>query len=47
MEIAQRAYLGAEAPPWTYDAAKAGPLRTALTALLETIERLALAGDIL
>lgn len=46
MEIAQRAYLGAEAPPWAYDAAGAEPLRIALTALLETIERLALAGDI-
>ncbi len=46
MEIAQRAYLRAEAPPWAYDAAKAEPLRTALTALLETIERLAFTGDI-
>lgn len=46
MEIAQRAYLGAEAPPWTYDAAKAEPLRTTLRELLETIEQLALAGDI-
>ncbi len=46
MEIAQRAYLGAEAAPWVYDAAAAEPLRTALTALLETIEQLALAGDI-
>ena len=46
MEIVQRAYLGAEAPPWTYDPAKAEPLRTALRGLLETIERLALAGDI-
>jgi formiminoglutamase len=46
MEIAQRAYLGAEAPPWAYDAARAERLRTALRGLLETIERLALAGDI-
>lgn len=46
MEIAQRAYLAGEAPPWTYDPARAEPLRTAFTALLETIERLALAGDI-
>jgi len=45
MEIAQSAYLAAEAPPWTYDAACAEPLRAALAALLETIERLALAGD--
>ncbi len=45
MEIAQRAYLAAEASPWSYDAARAEPLRTALAALLETIERLALTGD--
>jgi len=45
MEIAQRAYITAEAPPWTYDAAKAEPLRTALRGLLESIEQLALAGD--
>ena len=45
MEIAQRAYLGAEASPWTYGPAKAEPIRTALRTLLETIERLALAGD--
>jgi formiminoglutamase len=45
MEIAQRAYLGAEAPPWAYDPAKAEPLRTALRGFLETIEQLALAGD--
>ena len=45
MEIAQCAYLADEAEPWTYDPAKAEPLRTALRGLLETIERLALAGD--
>ena len=45
MEIAQRAYLSAEAPPWAYDAARAEPLRTALRGLLETVERLALTGD--
>ncbi|HSG96191.1 MAG TPA: N-formylglutamate amidohydrolase, partial [Afifellaceae bacterium] len=45
MEIAQRAYLAAEAPPWAYDAARAEPLRTALRGLLEIIEQLALSGD--
>jgi formiminoglutamase len=45
MEIAQRAYLSAETPPWAYDAARAEPLRASLAALLATIEELALAGD--
>ena len=34
MEIAQSAYLAAEAAPWTYDAAKADPLRATLSRIL-------------
>jgi len=41
MEIAQRAYLAAEAPPWTYDAAKAARLRPVLREILETLADLA------
>lgn len=41
MELAQRAYMD-EAPPWTYDAARAERLRRHLSDLLTAIERLAL-----
>jgi N-formylglutamate deformylase len=37
MEIAQRAYLSAEAPPWSYDADVAGPLVAALDKIIATI----------
>ena len=39
MEIAQRAYLTDEAPPWTYDTAKADALRTTLRAILTDLSR--------
>lgn len=39
MEIAQRAYLTKEAPPWTYDAAKADRLRDTLGAMLTELSR--------
>lgn len=35
MEVAQRAYLAAEAPPWTYDPGRAEPLRAVLGAMIE------------
>lgn len=41
MEIAQRAYLAAEAPPWDYDEAKAARLRPVLAHILETLAGLA------
>jgi formiminoglutamase len=41
MEIAQSAYLAAEAPPWPYDPARAGPLREVLAALLAALAALA------
>lgn len=34
MEIAQRAYLAAEAPPWAFDAQKAAALRPVLAAMI-------------
>ncbi|MCU0912721.1 MAG: N-formylglutamate amidohydrolase [Rhodobacteraceae bacterium] len=37
MEIAQSAYLAAEAPPWTYDPTKAEPLRTTLARILSDL----------
>ncbi|MBF9030294.1 N-formylglutamate deformylase [Rhodobacterales bacterium HKCCE3408] len=37
MELAQSAYLAAEAPPWTYDTAKANRLRTHLSAILAAL----------
>lgn len=37
MEIAQRAYLTAEAPPWTYDANVAAPLIAALAIIIDNI----------
>jgi N-formylglutamate deformylase len=50
MEIAQSAYLETEAPPFAFDADKAGALRLHLRAILERIETIALgmaaaAGD--
>jgi formiminoglutamase len=37
MEIAQRAYLAAESPPWDYDPVKADALRGTLRQMLETL----------
>lgn len=37
MEIAQRAYLADEAPPWTYDEAKAKKLRRWLADIVEAV----------
>ncbi len=37
MEIAQRAYLASEAPPFAYDEAKAARLRAVLKAILEAL----------
>ena len=37
MELAQSTYLTAEAPPWTYDTAKATRLRAHLKHILETL----------
>lgn len=39
MELAQSAYLAAETPPWTYDAAKADRLRSHLRIILDTLTR--------
>ena len=41
MEIAQSAYLAAEAPPWAYDEARAGRLRPVLGAILTRLAELA------
>ncbi len=41
MEIAQSAYLRAEAPPWDYDPARAAPLRNVLAGMLHDISALA------
>jgi formiminoglutamase len=38
MEIAQRAYLSAEAPPWAYDERRANRLRRWLADILAAIE---------
>ncbi|UEM25352.1 N-formylglutamate deformylase (plasmid) [Skermanella mucosa] len=37
MELAQRAYLAAEAPPWTYDPVRAGRLRAVLKPMLHRL----------
>ena len=37
MEIAQSAYLAAEAPPWDYDKTRAETLRATLRAILQTL----------
>jgi formiminoglutamase len=39
MELAQRCYLAAEAPPWTYDTAKAEALRIPLKDILTSLAR--------
>ena len=39
MEIAQRAYLTGESPPWTYDDAKAAKLRAVLEPILTSLAR--------
>jgi formiminoglutamase len=44
MELAQRAYLVDEAPPWTLDPARAGALRRVLGGLLADLDRLARSG---
>lgn len=44
MEIAQRAYLAAEAAPWTFDTQVATPLRVVLKDALCAIDRLARSG---
>ena len=44
MELAQRAYLAAEAAPWDYAPEKAEPLRTVLTTILQSLDRLARSG---
>jgi formiminoglutamase len=44
MELAQRAYLAAEAPPWTFDPATAAPTRAVLARALTALDRLARSG---
>lgn len=44
MELAQRAYLAAEAAPWTYDTARSERLREVLGPMLADIDRLARTG---
>jgi len=44
MELAQRAYLTAEAAPWAYDPAHASPLRAVLGAILSDLDTLARSG---
>jgi len=44
MEIAQRAYLAAETPPWAFDPSRAAPLRATLRAILNDIDTLARSG---
>jgi N-formylglutamate deformylase len=44
MELAQRAYLSAEAAPWTYSADVAKPLRTILASLLISLDIVARSG---
>ncbi len=41
MELAQSTYLAAETPPFVYEPAKAGAIRTPLKTILEQIERIA------
>ncbi len=45
MELAQSTYMK-EAPPWSYDEAKAERLREHLANILNTLERLAQTGDL-
>lgn len=44
MEIAQRAYLSAESPPWSFDAGRAEAPRAMLAQALSTLDRLARSG---
>lgn len=44
MELAQRAYLAAEAAPWTYSAEIAAPLRRVLAQILQSLDTLARSG---
>jgi N-formylglutamate deformylase len=44
MEIAQRAYLAAEAAPWAYSTHVAAPLRAALAKILASLDSLARSG---
>ncbi len=44
MELAQRAYLAAEAAPWTYDPSQAEPTRATLRTILQDLDRLARSG---
>lgn len=44
MELAQRAYLHTEAPPWDYDGARAAPIRHALAEALAQLDALARSG---
>ena len=44
MELAQSTYLAAEAPPWTYDADRAGRLHAHLGPLLARLDELARSG---
>ena len=45
MELAQATYM-AETPPWTYDAAKAEPLRAHLSHILNALQALVFTGDL-
>ncbi|SPH17506.1 hypothetical protein DEA8626_01029 [Defluviimonas aquaemixtae] len=47
MELVQRAYLEAEASPWTYSADVADPTREVLGAVLANLDRLARSGELL
>lgn len=44
MELAQRAYLAGEAAPWSYDQARADPLRAVLGAILADLDTIARSG---
>ncbi len=44
MELAQRAYLAAEAAPWAYAAQIAAPLRAVLSRILQSLDILARSG---
>jgi formiminoglutamase len=46
MELAQSAYLAAEAPPWDMDATRAARLREVLAAVLAGLDALARSGDL-
>ena len=46
MELAQSTYLAAEAPPWTYDTARATRIRRPLTRLLGKLAHIAMNGDL-